>query len=53
MTREEIQDIIQYCHDNKVSYKKRLKELGISSWRFYDSKRKLLQEDKKNPKNVG
>ena len=29
-----------HCDENKVSYKQRLSELGISPWSFYDAKRK-------------
>ena len=53
MTREEVQDIIQYCHENKVSFKKRFEELGIRPGRFYDAKRKYLLEDQQNPKHTG
>ena len=40
MTKEEVASIVAYCAENNVSQKKRLKELGISDWQFYSSKRK-------------
>ena len=40
MTKEEIAQVIAYCDENKISYKQRLSELGISPWSFYDAKRK-------------
>ena len=40
LTREEIAEIVQYCKENGVTYKSRLKEIGISEWRFYESKRR-------------
>ena len=38
MTREEVAEVITYCKTNDISYKTRLAELGIPSWKFYDSK---------------
>lgn len=40
MTKEEVAQVIAYCNENKVSYKQRLEELGVTSWSFYDAKRK-------------
>ena len=40
LTREEIAEIVQYCKEKGVSYKSRLKEIGIAEWRFYESKRR-------------
>ena len=40
MTKEEVARVIAYCNENKVSYKQRLEELGVTSWSFYDAKRK-------------
>ena len=30
MTKEEVAQVIAYCDENKISYKQRLSELGIS-----------------------
>ena len=38
MTKEEVAQVIAYCDENKISYKQRLSELGISPWSFYDAK---------------
>lgn len=48
MTKEEVTEVIDYCEANKISYKQRQKELGVSVWSFYDAKRKYAptQEDK-------
>lgn len=43
LTREEIAEIVQYCKENGVSYKSRLKEIGITEWRFYESKRRYTE----------
>lgn len=43
LTREEIAEIVQYCKEKGVSYKSRLKEIGIAEWRFYESKRKYAE----------
>ncbi len=40
MTKEETAEIVSYCEEHKVSYKRRLSELGINTWTFYDAKRK-------------
>ena len=53
MTREEIQDIIQYCQDHGISYKQRLTELGIPLWKFYEWKRRYIIEDKLHPQHEG
>lgn len=43
LTREEIAEIVQYCKEHGVSYKSRLKEIGIPEWQFYDSKRRYAE----------
>ena len=43
LTREEIADIVQYHNEHGVTYKSRLKEIGISEWRFYESKRRYTE----------
>ncbi len=40
MTKEEVAEVVAYCDENKISYKQRLSELGISDWSFYSAKRK-------------
>lgn len=40
MTKEEVAEVVAYCDENKISYKQRLTELGISDWSFYSAKRK-------------
>ena len=41
MKKEEVAGIVAYCEEKKISYKQRLDELGIPTWKFYDSKRKF------------
>ena len=43
LTREEIAEIVQYCKEHGVSYKSRLKEIGITEWQFYESKRRYAE----------
>ena len=45
MTREEINEIEQYCSDHKVGKKAWLAELGIPFWNFYRARRKYQRED--------
>ena len=45
MTKEEVAQVIAYCDENKISYKQRLSELGISPWGFYDAKRKYAPKE--------
>ena len=40
LRREEVAEILSYCKKNKVTYKSRLEELGISKWAFYTSRSK-------------
>ena len=44
MTKEEVAGIVAYCEGKKISYKQRLDELGIPTWKFYDSKRKFAPQ---------
>ena len=44
MTREEVAEVMTYCKENGISYKERLTELGIPTWRFYDSKARYARE---------
>ena len=45
MTKEEVAQVIAYCDENKISYKRRLSELGINPWNFYDAKRKYAPKE--------
>ena len=45
MTKEEVAQVMAYCDENKISYKQRLSELGISPWNFYDAKRKYAPKE--------
>ena len=45
MTREEVAEIINYCQTTQVTYKARLQELGIPTWKFYDAKAKYAEEE--------
>ena len=48
MIKEEVAQVIAYCDENKISYKQRLAELGISPWSFYDAKRKYAPKEEKD-----
>ena len=45
MTKEEVAQVIAYCYENKISYKQRLSELGISPWNFYDANLKYAPKE--------
>ncbi len=44
MTKEEVTNIETYCQMHKVSYSKRLKELGVPTWKFYEYKSRYASE---------
>lgn len=45
MTREEVLSIEDYCAEHKILHKKRLEELEIPFWNFYNAKQKYRRED--------
>ena len=45
MTKEEVAQVIAFCDENKISYKHRLSELGISPCSFYDAKHKCVLKE--------
>ncbi|MCC8175089.1 MAG: hypothetical protein LIO91_01455 [Bacteroidales bacterium] len=45
LTKEEVLDIIAYCDENGVKREDRLKELGISRWAYYASRRRYVKEE--------
>ena len=53
MTKEGVAQVIAYCDENKISYKDRLSELGITAWKFYDAKSKYApKEEGENRENT-
>ena len=52
MTREDVAEVIIYCKKNNISYKTRLAELGIPSWKFYDSKSQYALEQESSEGKV-
>ena len=44
MTKEEVTSIVTYCQMHKVSYSRRLKELGVPTWKFYEYKSRYASE---------
>ena len=44
MTREEVAEVITYCKKNDIYYKARLAALGISAWKFYDTKSRYAKQ---------
>ena len=44
MTREEVAEVITSCKKNDISYKARLAERDIPTWKFYDSKSRYALE---------
>lgn len=53
LNKEQILEIISYCDTHGVSRKRRLRELGISEWYFYESRKKYIQSEKLDPKGKG
>ncbi len=44
LTKEEVCSIVAYCNEHNTSFKDRLAELGIPTWKFYDAKRRYANE---------
>ena len=53
LSKEEILEIISYCDTHGVQRKVRLRELGITEWNFYKSRRQYLRQEKVNSAAVG
>lgn len=49
LSKEEVLEIISYCDSHKIQRSTRLKELGITHWEFYKSRRKYLENEKSHP----
>ena len=49
LSKEEVLEIISYCDSHKIQRSVRLKELGITHWEFYKSRRKYLENEKSHP----
>lgn len=53
LSKEQVLDIIAYCDGHGVQRKVRLRELGISEWNFYKSRRQYLRQEKINAEAPG
>lgn len=53
LSKEQILEIISYCETHGVRRKDRLRELGITEWDFYKSRRRYLRQEKINPECAG
>ena len=53
LSKEEVLEIISYCDTHGVQRKARLRELGITEWNFYKSRRQYLRQEKANPATGG
>lgn len=53
LTKEEIAEIMIYCKENSVTYRQRLNELGIPSWKFYDNRARLARKQELLPESSG
>ena len=51
LSKEEVLEIISYCDSHKIQRSTRLKELGITHWEFYKSRRKYLENEKSHPQD--
>lgn len=43
LSKQEVLEIMAYCKENGSTYKRRLRELNIKPWRFFDAKRKYIE----------
>lgn len=53
LSKEEVLEIISYCDTHGVQRKARLRELGITEWNFYKSRRQYMRQEKANPATNG
>lgn len=53
LSKEQVLEIISYCESHGVTRKTRLQELGIREWDFYESRRRYLDQEKKEPTSTG
>ena len=53
LSKEEVLEIISYCDTHGVQRKTRLRELGLTEWNFYKSRRQHLRQEKKTPGTEG
>ena len=52
LSKEEVIEIISYCDTHRIQRSDRLKELGISHWEFYKSRRKHLESEKSHSEDI-
>lgn len=50
LSKEQVLEIMAYCDDHGVQRKVRLRELGITEWNFYKSRRQCLRQEKRKDK---
>lgn len=53
LSKEQVLEIISYCDSNGVRRKDRLRELGLTEWNFYKSRRYYLRQERKSPEASG
>ena len=53
LSKEQVLEIIAYCDNHGVQRKVRLRELGITEWNFYKSRRKYLHQEKMGAEVTG
>lgn len=53
LSKEQVLEIISYCDNHGVQRKVRLRELGITEWNFYKSRRRDLCQEKTNNETTG
>lgn len=53
LSKEQVLEIIAYCDNNRVQRKERLRELGITEWNFYKSRRQYLRQEKMSAETSG
>lgn len=46
--KEEVLEIISYCNTHQIKRFDRLRELGISHWNFYKSRRHYLEAENRD-----
>lgn len=53
LSKEQVLEIIAYCENHGVLRKARLRELGITEWNFYKSRRQYLRQEKIGTESAG
>jgi hypothetical protein len=53
LSKEEVLEIMSLCKASGMTCKQKLRELGVSEWRYYSARRYYLQEERESGSKSG